>query len=284
MSVHGLMSDWSLDGVTGAVFLVFVIAIGLAYVAAAQRGERRDRRRRRWPWRRTACFLGGLVLLIVDLDSGIGSAADERLSAHMVEHMVMWVLVAPLLAAGAPVRLAFFALARAGRRRLARALHSRVVSTLTRPAVSVGVFSAALLFTHLPGVYGLALSNDYAHEAEHALYLTAALLVWVPLLGVDPFPHRCGPWGQFRCMLAGMLPMLLVAVWLGTAGHVVYAHYLGEQGASAALHDQGVAATIMWAGGLPAFLVPALAAVAVGRPVRGRGGRGQPVSSTGAAV
>ncbi len=59
----------------------------------------------------------------------------------------------------------------------------------------------------------------------------------------------------------------------GRPGMSCTRHYLGEQGASAALHDQGVAATIMWAGGLPAFLVPALAAVAVGRPVRGRGGR-----------
>ena len=90
-----------------------------------QRGERRDRRRRRWPLRRTGCFLAGLALLVVDLYSGIGSEADVRLSAHMVEHMVMWVLVAPLLAAGAPVRLAFFALGRTGRRRLARGLHSR---------------------------------------------------------------------------------------------------------------------------------------------------------------
>ena len=283
MSLHGLLFDWSMDGVTGAVFLTVLVAVGLAYVAAARRGERRDRRRRRWPLRRTGCFLGGLALLIVDLYSGIGSAADERLSAHMVEHMVMWVLVAPLLAAGAPVRLALFALGRTGRRRLARALHSRVVSTLTRPAVSVGVFSAVLILTHIPAVYGLALSNDYVHEGEHALYLATALLVWVPLLGVDPFPHRAGPRGQFVCMLACMVPMLLVAVWLGTAAHVVYGHYLGALGPGSAVHDQRVAATIMWAGGLPAFLMPALSAI---RPSWRTAVRRQPqpVSSPGAAV
>jgi cytochrome c oxidase assembly factor CtaG len=281
MSLQGLASDWSMDGGTGAAFLALVVGVGLAYVGAARRGERRDRRQRRWPLRRTGCFLGGLALLTVDLYSGIGSTADERLSAHMIEHMVMWVLVAPLLAAGAPVRLALFALRRPGRRRLARALHSRIVSTLTRPAVSVSIFSAALILTHIPAVYGLALSNDYVHEAEHALYLVTALLVWVPLLGVDPFPHRAGPRGQFACMLACMAPMLLIAVWLGTAGHVVYGHYLGTLGPSA-LHDQRVAATIMWAGGLPAFLVPALSAVGVPWQARRRGR--QRVPSQGAAV
>jgi putative membrane protein len=271
MTLHGLLFDWSMDGATGAVFLVLVVALGLVYVAAARHGERRDRRRRPWPVRRTSCFLGGLALLAVDLYSGIGSAADEQLSAHMVEHMVMWVMVAPLLAAGAPVRLALFSLGRTGRGRLARALHSDVVSTLTRPTVSVAVFSAALILTHIPAVYGLALSNDYVHEAEHALYLTTALLVWVPLLGVDPFPHRAGPRGQFGCMLACMVPMLLIAVWLGAAGHVVYAHYLDGQGVPAALHDQRVAATIMWAGGLPAFLVPALSALGFPASARRRG-------------
>ncbi len=269
MTLHGLLFDWSIDGVTGAVFLSALILVGLGYVAAARRGERRDRRRRRWPQHRTTCFLGGLALLIVALYSGIGAAADERLSAHMVEHMMMWVLVAPLLAAGAPVRLAFFALGRTGRRRLARALHSRLVSTLTRPSVSVSAFAAALILTHIPVVYGLALSSDYAHEAEHALYLTTALLVWVPLLGVDPLPHRCGTRGQWACMLACMVPMLLVAGWLGTAGHVVYGHYLGTLGPSA-LHDQRVAGAVMWAGGLPAFVVPTLSAVRIPRPTRWR--------------
>ncbi len=277
MSLHGLLFDWT-DGVTGAVFLALVVAVGLAYMGAARRGERRDRRRRRWPQRRTCCFLGGLALLIIDLYSGLGSAADERLSAHMV----MWVLVAPLLAAGAPVRLALLALGRTGRRRLARVLHSGVVSTLTRSSVAVGVFSAALILTHTPAVYGLALSNDYVHEAEHALYLMTALLVWVPLLGVDPFPHRARARGQFACMLACMVPMLIVALWLGTAGHVVYGHYVDTLGPSA-LHDQRVAATIMWAGGLPAFLVPALTAI---RPSwRGDARRPtQAVPSRGAAV
>ena len=47
-----------------------------------------------------------------------------------------------------------------------------------------------VLGTHVPAVYGLALRNDTAHQAEHALYLFSALLMWAPLLGVDPLPRR----------------------------------------------------------------------------------------------
>jgi cytochrome c oxidase assembly factor CtaG len=258
MSLRALAFDWRIDGPDATAFLALVGAIGGLYLLAVARGNSRDRRGRRWPRGRSVCFMAGLGVLVVDLYSGIGAQADQRLSAHMREHMVMWVIVAPLLAAGAPVRLAFYALPRRSRRTLARWLHSRLVSAITTPAGSILLFSAALLVTHLPAIYGLALSNSYVHEAEHGLYLLTSLLVWAPLIGVDPIPHRPGPRGRFAWMGACMLPMVAIAVWLGTAANAVYSHYLHALGAPA-LADQHLAGTIMWAGGLPAFLGPLLA-------------------------
>jgi putative membrane protein len=149
--------------------------------------------------------------------------------------------------------LALFALGRPGRRRLAAWLHSRPLTALTSPVGSLAAFSVVLVVTHVPAGYGLALRNDVAHVGEHALYLVAALLMWAPLLGVDPLPHRVGPRTRRACLAAGMVPMLVVGAWLGLAAGVVYPHY-----ATDALHDQRVAAVIMWAGAVPAFLVPAL--------------------------
>lgn len=267
MSLRALVFDWSFDGPVGAGFLALVVAAGFLYVAAAAHGRKHDRRRRSWPLRRTALFLSGLAVLVVDVYSGIGTKADVRLSVHMLEHMVMWVVVAPLLAAGAPVRLAFFALPRDGRMRLARCLRSRAASTLTRPAVTTAMFSGILLLSHLPAIYGLTLRNDYVHEIEHGLYLFTAFLMWASLLGVDPLPHRASAGGELVCMIGCMVPMALIAIWLGTARDPVYGHYLGTLGPSA-VDDQRLAATIMWVGGLPAFGVAALGRVQV--PVRRR--------------
>jgi putative membrane protein len=257
VSLRAIALDWSADGTFGAAFLVALVLVGVVYVQAAARGQRLDRRGRRWPRGRTACFLAGLAVLVLDLYSGIGTEADTRLSVHMLEHMVMWVAVAPLLVAGAPVRLALYSLSRDGRRRLARCLRSRVVAGLTSPIGSVSLFSAVLLITHLPAVYGAALTNDFVHAAEHGLYLIAAMLVWAPIIGVDPIPHRPGPRVRIACMLACMAPMVLIAVWFGGAPHPIYGHYLQALGPSA-LSDQRVAAIVMVAGGLPAFAIPAL--------------------------
>ncbi len=257
MSLQTLAVDWSLDGPTGVAFLVAVLAVAGMYLLAAGRGRRRDRRGRAWPVRRTVCFLGGLAALVVDLYSGIGTEADLRLSVHMVEHMTMWLVVAPMLAAGAPVRLALYALATPGRRRLGRWLRSRWVAAATGAVGSVSLFSGVLLVAHLPAVYEVALSNDYVHELEHGLFLVTSVLVWAPVLGVDPLPHRPTARGQLACMVACMVPMAMVAAWLSIAPSPVYGHYLSTLG-PAALHDQRVAAMIMWLGSLPAFAVPAV--------------------------
>jgi putative membrane protein len=262
MSLHAFATEWGTDGPIGLAFTLLAVATGVVYLLAAEVGRRRDRRRRRWPLRRSACFIGGLAILVVDLDSGIGSLADDHLAAHMIEHMVMWLIVAPLLAAGGPVRLALFACGRDGRRRLAHWLHSRPVAVLTSPAGSVGLFAVVLLGTHLPAVYDLTLRNEWVHVSEHALYLVCSVLIWAPLLGVDPLPGRVRASGRTLCMAACMVPMTIVGVWLLAAGAPVYAHYRDALGVAGALHDQRAAGLIMLLAGVPAFAVVPLARAA----------------------
>jgi len=247
------LGEWELDGTVGLVFSLLTVAVGVVYLGAAEVGRRRDRRSRRWPPKRTACFLAGLAVLLIALDSGIGAGADEHLADHMVEHMLIWLVVAPLLVAGAPVRLALFALGTTGRRRLGHALHSSPVRLLTGPVVSTALFSAVILATSVPAVFDLTLENDYVHVAEHALYLVTAVLVWAPLIGADPLPHRVAISARCWCVVACMVPMAAVSVWLLAAGSPVYSGYEEVLGTAAALDDQRVAGIMMLAAALPAL-------------------------------
>jgi cytochrome c oxidase assembly factor CtaG len=269
MSARALALHWSTDGSLGLALSIVLAATACLYLLAARTGRRRDRRGRAWPRQRAAAFLAGLGVLAVDLYSGLGAQADVRLSAHMVQHMVMWVVVAPLLCAGAPLRLAFFALGRDERRALARWLHAPVIALLTSPAGSVAVFSAVVAITHIPAVYDLALRDPGLHAGEHALYLISAVLVWTPVLGADPLPHRVGPPGRALCLTACMLVMVAIGAWLELSPTPVYGHYVASLGAGA-LGDQRVAAAVMVLGCLPALAVPALRHLAAPR----RGPRG----------
>ena len=69
------------------------------------------------PHRRTAAFLLGLVALAVALTSGIERYDTTLFSAHMVQHVLIVLTAAPLIALGAPVTLVLRLVSRANRRR-----------------------------------------------------------------------------------------------------------------------------------------------------------------------
>jgi cytochrome c oxidase assembly factor CtaG len=257
-----LLGEWSTDGTIGLVFSGANVIVGSAYLTAAEVGRRRDRRGRGWPRVRTASFLIGLTVLLVTIDGPIGGAADMSLAAHMAEHMALWLVVAPLLVAGAPFRLALFATGSGARGRLGRVARSRPVRGASSAAVSTIVFSTVVVGSHVPAVYDLALDNDLAHVAEHAIYLVTATLVWAPLIGADPLPHR--PTFRVRCvcMIGCMAAMAAVSVCLLLAPAPVYAPYESALGAASALRDQKLAGVIMFACGFPALLLAALASSA----------------------
>jgi putative membrane protein len=61
-------------------------------------------------------FLGaGLAVLVAALLPPFDAAADEQLSVHMVQHLLIVFVAAPLIVAGAPIRLALRHLPRGGR-------------------------------------------------------------------------------------------------------------------------------------------------------------------------
>ncbi len=116
--------------------------------------------------------------------------------------MVLLMLAPLLLLGGRPVILALRALPRSARPKLARLLAR--ARPWTGPLPCLGVFYAVVLLTHLPGFYGATLRNPALHEAEHATYLLAGLLLWWPILDGDPAPaHRLGGLGAARLCAGG---------------------------------------------------------------------------------
>ncbi len=238
-SLGDLAASWQLEpGVA-----VWALAAAVLYVAAA--------RRTRWKSRRTASFLAGVAVAAVALESGLDVYADRLLSVHMIEHLALTMLAAPLLVAGAPMTLALRTLRGGSRRAVARALTGRVGATLGRPSVGLAQFVAVTLLTHLTGFYELALRSAELHALEHALYLGSALLFWAPLVAADPIRHAPGWLGRTLCVLLAMPAMSLVGIVLEISGRVRYPAYLAPARAMglSALADQHDAGAIMWVGG-----------------------------------
>jgi len=135
---------------------------------------------RRWQvW----CFAGGVATLAIALLSPVDALAETLFSAHMVQHLLLMLVAAPLLALGEPLLPALWALP--GERRLAIGRWWRA-SPRARRAVRAGCDPlgvwlanlAVLWFWHLPGPYLAALGDERLHALEHLTFLGAAFLFW----------------------------------------------------------------------------------------------------------
>jgi cytochrome c oxidase assembly factor CtaG len=170
----------------------------------------------------------------------------------MVQHLALISLAAPLLILGAPIRLALGALPPRGAVRLAHILRSAPMRAIDHPLFGLALLTAVLFGTHFSPLYERALENDAVHAGEHALYLTAGLLYWMPIFAVAPAPHaRSHPLRILALFLS-----LPAGAFLGFAfyvtNRVLYPHYATNAGA---LADQMNAGAVMWlSAGTPVLL------------------------------
>lgn len=123
--------------------------------------------------------MGALALLFLVLTGPIGDLAGGVLfAAHMVQHLVLTMVAAPLLLSGTPAWLLRPLL---GPRGIAL---GRVV---TRPVVAFTLYSALTIAWHVPVLYNLAAAVPVVHAVMHATLLGASVLGWWPLM--SPLPE-----------------------------------------------------------------------------------------------
>src|SRR5215213_595474 len=209
-------------------------------------------------WRRTGLLLGGLATVAVALESPVDALAATRFSVHMVQHLLLTLVAAPLLVLARPVPLALQASSVATRRRLLLpALRSRPVAALTSPPVAGCGFALVMWATHFSPLYQAALMNPGLHALEHLAYLGSALLFWSAVAAVDPSPARLSPPARILYLFLAMPQMTFLGLAIYSARHVLYPFY----GVSpAALADQRLAGALMGGSGV-LVVVPAASAV-----------------------
>ncbi len=214
------------------------------------------------PARQRWAFLGGLAAIALALLSGLARYDTTLFSVHMVQHILLALVAPPLVALGAPITQVMRASSAETRQRvLLPILHSRIVTVLTHPIVAWLVFTAVMWGSHFSPLFDRALEDRLVHDLEHGLFLTAGLLFWGPLVGLDPAPHRMGYPARIGYVFLQMPQNSFLAVAILFAGSPLYPHYvslLSPYGIDA-LSDQRLAAGIMWFVGDVIFLIATFA-------------------------
>jgi cytochrome c oxidase assembly factor CtaG len=209
------------------------------------------------PRRRTVAFLAAMLALAFGLISGIERYDTTLFSIHMVQHVLLVLVAAPLIALAGPVTLILRLSSRSVRRQwLLPILHSRPLRWLAFPVTAWVIFAAVMWASHFSGLFDVALENPLAHDLEHSLFLASALLFWWPAVGLDPAPWRLAHPARIVYVFLQMTQNTFLAVVILNAAGVLYPHYatLGQPFGIDPLADQRLAAGLMWILGDTIFL------------------------------
>ncbi|MDQ3767614.1 MAG: cytochrome c oxidase assembly protein, partial [Actinomycetota bacterium] len=220
--------------------------------------------------------LGGVGTVLLALATPIATYDGILFWVHMVQHLLLTLVAAPLILLGAPVTLALRAASPPARAGMVSILHSRAVRVLGHPLVAWITFALVMWVSHFSPLFNLALENDIVHVVEHMAYLVAGLLFWWPVVGLDPGAKRL----SHPLRIVYLVTALPQQSWLGlaiySASRVLYDHYrvLERSWGPAPLDDQRAAGIIMWVGGDFLFILAlALAISAWAREERREGER-----------
>jgi putative membrane protein len=222
---------------------VFALAALYIYFTGPALAKRPDAAERPVTRRQRTAFLSGFAILFVALGPPLDDWSDWfLLSAHMVQHLILMLIVPPLLLIGTPDWLL---------RPIVTKFRpiERIGYYLTRPVISFVIVAAVTIVWHFPQLYDAALSSNAIHGMEHMMFIGASLLAWWSVNGnLREWPRLSEPL-QAVFLFAQTLPMMIVGAFVTLADSVVYTSY-AEQTVRLfgldVMQDQQIGGLIMW--------------------------------------
>lgn len=236
MDGPSLLTSWSFEPLELAPAALVAVAYGVRARTLRGRGKP-------VPAPRVAVFALGLVLLVLALASPVAAFAEEELFFfHMLQHVVIGDLAPLCLLAGltGPLLRPLLSLRPVERLRV-----------LANPVLALPLWAAILVLWHVPALYEGAVRHSSLHALEHVFFLTAGIVVWLPVLETLPAPEWFGT-GAKLGYVAAVRGVETIAgnvfAWSGTAFYGVYVHADERWGISPE-QDQNLAGVVMMAEG-----------------------------------
>ena len=167
--------------------------------------------------RQRAALLAGVLLSLASLLPALSRLADQRLSLHMLEEMLLLALVIPLLAYGA-----------------SPLLPGRVRSWI-HPVAGILALNVVLFGSQYPAVVDLAVKNAAFREATQAVFMLGGFVFWSPIVS----RNRLSAVAKIGCLMVAGVPPTIPGLTLALAHHPFYQAFRS-------LEDQQVAGLLLF--------------------------------------
>lgn len=242
-----------------------VLAAALLYALGGRRpgpGHRETGERRL----RSAAFYGGLLTIVVAVDTPLDPLADKLFAAHMTQHILLLMVAPPLIVMSAPWLRLWQPLPLGFRRTVAKSVARGAWAAplralgrlLSRPLPAWILFNGVLVAWHVPALFDATLSNQAVHDFEHATFLVAGLLFWLQAIDSPPVRAHLALGLRTVYLTTALLVSWVLAIVLALASSPFYGAYADlahRPGGLSALADQQIAGGVMWVPGSIPFTI-----------------------------
>ncbi len=216
---------------------------------------------------RVAAFVAGLFSIWIALGSPLATLDHQLLTVHMMKHLLLMTVGAPLILLGAPAMPLLRGLPK-WIMRLSLLLRSRTPRLsllghfLSNPVFCWLAGTAAVIAWHIPTLFQLGLSSNTWHIVENGCFLSAGLLFWRPIIRTRAREAKGPQWSMFMPLyfFLATLPCDILSAFLTFCGRVVYPNYVSAARIVnlSPLQDQECAGALMWICVTFAYLIPAV--------------------------
>ena len=194
---------------------------------------------------RVWAFLAGLATIWLAMGPVLGHLDQGTLTAHMVQHLLLMTVAAPLLWLGDPGRVLS----------AANGASPRIQIPAPHPLLCWFVGTGIVLFWHVPALFEVGMRW---HLLQQLTFLAAGLLFWIPVIRPWPTVTAWPRWSIVAYLFSATLPCDALSAFLTFCGRVIYRRYCFTGGVGiSALDDQVRAGALMWFWVTIAYLVPA---------------------------
>jgi putative membrane protein len=213
---------------------------------------------------RLAAFMSGLVSVWTAVGSPLATLDHQSLTIHMMKHLLLMTVAAPLILAGAPTFPLVCGLPKLFIKSYPplASLPARLLGCCLRHPVWCWLTgTVAVIGWHLPGLFQLGMRSQGIHVLQDVSFLVAGLLFWWPIVRSSPSATRKPRWSMALYLFLATLPCDILSAFLVFCNRLVYPFYLSKTQlfSRPPLADQECAGALMWVWVTFAYLIPAVA-------------------------
>jgi putative membrane protein len=157
--------------------------------------------------RHRAALIAGCVLSVVALLPPVIALADQRLSLHMLEEMLLLAVVIPLVAYGSAP------------------LVPPAASRVFHPVVGIVALNVVLFGWQIPAVMDTAAHDLALRELAQLAFMVGALLFWWPIVRASSTSQGLSPVAKIGYLMVAGVPPTIPGVTLAFSNHLFYQAY-----------------------------------------------------------